>query len=120
MKLEIRDYAIYTVPFFPKILEIDYLETEYGNNIGWIPPVDKTIKINENEFENIRDLLDKALHMPVRDSGIGPDGTYWILSSNMYQEVRYSIWTPEIDTEERGYTDLLALQAYLAKLGETK
>ena len=120
MTLEIHDYAIYTIPIAIKRLDINYLESEHGRQIGWNPPSDKSIQLNDLQYERVRQLLDKALHMPVRDRGVGPDGTRWTLKSSMYQDVMYSIWTPEHETQERGYTDLLALHKFFVDLENGK
>ena len=76
------------------------------------------IKLTEEEHKTILNLLDITLNFPMRDRTQGLDGERWILESNLYQKMMFSIWTPLYHTEKRGYANLIQLEGYLRFLEE--
>lgn len=77
---------------------------------------EKHISITDAEHEQIIKHLEAVIDMPRRDDTRGLDGSTWVLETRLYQYMKVAIWTPDYNTEERGYKSLIDLEEYLHTL----
>lgn len=75
------------------------------------------ISLSPEEHESVKQKISSALEaFPIKDEVMGPDGTIWVLESNLYTYTKVAAWTPEYETEVRGYPELLQLEGHLRDL----
>ena len=74
------------------------------------------ITLSGIQFESIRQKLDAALELPLKDKSHGKDGTIWTLESYLYQPFKISIWSPTHKPKDRGYVNLIELEKHLKSI----
>jgi hypothetical protein len=80
------------------------------------PPVDKSVKISNNQFKELMNLIRILEDFDPRDNTTGLDGTNWYLEYSIDGKIKsYEFWSPELRV---GTRDLKAFMDTCKKLLE--
>ncbi len=75
----------------------------------------KSHTLLESEYENIINLLNKALESSPVEKNASLDGEEWMLESSVYNYTAITYWSPGLESEKRGFDGVVNLQSYFSE-----